>query len=60
MPIFVILVNVGWLTIGSYTARAARAAKYPVTQFVVDFSFFAGVFYGFGFLYVQFFTDDPF
>ena len=51
--------NVGWLTVGSYTARAARAAKYPPNQFVVDFLFTCGVIYMLGFLYVQLFTDDP-
>ena len=59
VPILVIAVNVGWLTIGSYTARAARAAKYPPTQFVVDFLFISGLIYMMGFLYVQLFTDDP-
>lgn len=54
-----ILVNVCWLTIGSYTARAARAAKYPPTQFVVDFIFTAGVVYFLAFLSIQFLTNDP-
>ena len=59
VPILVIAVNVGWLTVGSYTARAARAAKYPPTQFVVDFLFTSGVIYMLGFLYVQLFSGYP-
>ena len=59
LPFLVTFINVGWLTIGSYTARAARAAKYPPTQFSVDFIFTAGVVYFLAFLSIQFFSSDP-
>jgi hypothetical protein len=52
IPFSIIMVNVCWLTIGSYTARAARAAKYPATQFVVDFMFTSGFVFFLAFLYV--------
>ena len=49
-----------WLTIGSYTARAAKLeGNYPPTQFVADYLFIAGVIYLLGFIYMQFFSEEP-
>ena len=60
IPIIIIMINVIWLTIGSYTARAAKMeAKYPPIQFVVDFAFTSGLFYMLGFIHVQFISDNP-
>ncbi len=60
IPIIIIMINVIWLTIGSYTARAAKMeAKYPPIQFVVDFLFISGLFYMLVFIYLQLISDDP-
>jgi drug/metabolite transporter (DMT)-like permease len=57
VPMLCIAINVVWLTVGSWAARAAKGVSYPPTQFVVDYLMLAGVMYFGGFIYYHFFTS---
>ena len=59
-PILLAFLTCIFLTINSILARAGKAVGYPLIQYVIDFCCFAGILYLIGFIYIHFFTSQPY
>ena len=53
IPIGFVSFSVLLITLSSWTSRAARSVSYKPNQFVIDYSFIAGIFYLIGFLFTH-------